>query len=52
VTNDIEISRDAYVRGTGWAGVWFNVLVLILIGLLLLNITTRKIRQMQLSDKK
>lgn len=48
----IEISRDAYVRGTGWAGVWFNVLVLILIGLLLFNITTRKIRQMQLSDKK
>ncbi|MFM2314896.1 MAG: hypothetical protein RLZZ04_4172 [Cyanobacteriota bacterium] len=33
----IEISRDVYVRGTGWAGVWLDVLILILIGLLLFN---------------
>jgi ABC-2 type transport system permease protein len=46
----IEISRDAYVRGTGWAGVWFGVLVLIVIGLLLFNLARKNLKRMQLSD--
>lgn len=46
----LEISRDAYVRGTSWAGVWFSVLVLILLGLLFFDITRRNLKQMQLSD--
>jgi ABC-2 type transport system permease protein len=46
----IEISRDAYVRGTGWAGVWFAVLVLILIGFLLFNLARKNLKRMQLSD--
>jgi ABC-2 type transport system permease protein len=46
----IEISRDAYVRGTGWAGVWLSVLILILIGSLLFNLAIKNLKQMQLSD--
>jgi ABC-2 type transport system permease protein len=46
----IEIGRDAYVRGTGWAGVWFGILILIAIGLLLLNLTRKNLKQMQLLD--
>ncbi|MEN9518238.1 MAG: hypothetical protein RLZZ381_826 [Cyanobacteriota bacterium] len=46
----IEISRDAYVRGTGWIGVWFSVLILIVIGLLLFNLIIRNLKAMQLSD--
>jgi ABC-2 type transport system permease protein len=46
----IEISRDAYVRGTGWAGIWFGVLVLIVIGLLLFNLARKNLKRMQLSD--
>lgn len=46
----IEVSRDAYVRGTGWEGVWWNVLILILIGLAIFNLARTKLSQMQLSD--
>jgi ABC-2 type transport system permease protein len=46
----IEISRDAYVRGTGWEGVWLSVLILILIGLLLFNLTIRNFKKIQFSD--
>jgi ABC-2 type transport system permease protein len=28
----IEITRDAYVRGTGWAGIWLSMLALIILG--------------------
>ncbi len=46
----IEITRDAYVRGTGWPGVWFAVLMLIILGLLFFNTARRILKRMQLSD--
>lgn len=46
----IEITRDAYVRGTGWAGVWSSIIVLIILGLILFNVARRGLSKMQLSD--
>lgn len=46
----IEITRDAYVRGTGWPGIWFSVIMLIILGLLLFNAARRILKRMQLSD--
>ncbi|HBB35719.1 MAG TPA: ABC transporter permease [Cyanobacteria bacterium UBA8803] len=46
----IVIHRDAYVRGTGWPGVWLFVLILILLGVLLFNAARLGLRRMQLSD--
>lgn len=44
------VTRDAFVRGTGWPGVWFVPLVLALLGFLLFQATWRGLRPMQLSD--
>jgi len=46
----IEITRDAYVRGTGWTGVWFSATMLIILGLLFFNVARRILKQMQLSN--
>jgi ABC-2 type transport system permease protein len=46
----VEITRDAYVRGTGWAGVWLSILMLIILGLLLFNAARQILKRMQLSD--
>lgn len=46
----IELTRDAFVRGTGWSGVWFIPLVLALLGLLLFIAAWRRLRQMQLPE--
>ncbi|PIG94342.1 ABC transporter permease [Gloeocapsopsis sp. IPPAS B-1203] len=46
----IELSRDAFVRGTGWIGVWFIPIVLIVIGLLLFNTARKALSRMQLPD--
>lgn len=46
----IEITRDAYVRGTGWPGIWFSMLMLIILGLLLFNAARMGLKRMQLSD--
>ncbi|MBD2208628.1 ABC transporter permease [Nostoc linckia FACHB-104] len=46
----ITITRDAYVRGTGWVGVWFSIVMLIILGLLLFNAARRILKRMQLSD--
>ncbi|MEQ8753823.1 MAG: ABC transporter permease [Coleofasciculus sp. G1-WW12-02] len=46
----IEVTRDAYVRGTGWSGVWLWVLILIVLGLLLFNAARIGLKRMQLSD--
>ncbi|BAY26914.1 ABC-2 type transporter [Calothrix sp. NIES-2100] len=46
----IEITRDAYVRGTGWTGVWFAIIMLIILGFLLFNAARRILKRMQLSD--
>jgi ABC-2 type transport system permease protein len=44
----IDITRDAFVRGTGWAGVWFDLVMLIVFGLVFFNITRSVLSRMQL----
>lgn len=46
----IELSRDAFVRGTGWLGVWYVPIVLFLIFLFLFNVARRNLSRMQLPD--
>jgi ABC-2 type transport system permease protein len=46
----IEITRDAFVRGTGWAGVWTAPLAIGLIGGLFFRMATRILHRMQFSD--
>lgn len=45
----IEIVRDALLAGGGWPALWFNVLVIGLIGLVFFFLAWRKMRRMQLS---
>ncbi len=44
----IEITRDAYVRGTGWSGVWWAELVLLLMALWAFNGAYKQLNRMQL----
>ena len=44
----IEISRDAFVRGTGWIGIWTAPLLLIVLAFVLFNISRRILGRMQL----
>ncbi|HEY9877768.1 MAG TPA: ABC transporter permease [Leptolyngbyaceae cyanobacterium] len=44
----IALSRDAFVRGTGWSGVWWMVLMIALIGFLLFNVARKLLSRMQL----
>jgi len=46
----IEVTRDTFLRGTGWAGVWSSLVVLAILGLLLFNAVRLKLKHMQLSD--
>ncbi|GAB4380836.1 MAG: ABC transporter permease [Elainellaceae cyanobacterium] len=46
----IPIIRDTFVRGTGWVGVWFDLLILLILGLLLFNVVRRNLSRMQLPD--
>ncbi len=46
----IEITRDAFVRGTGWAGVWFAPLAIALIGGFFFRTATRVLGPMQFPD--
>jgi ABC-2 type transport system permease protein len=46
----IDITRDAFVRGIGWAGVWFDLIMLIVLGLILFNTSRRILRRMQLPN--
>ena len=46
----ILLTRDAFLRGTGWPGIWYVPLVIACIGLLLFRIATQIIGRMQLSD--
>ncbi|MFB2772477.1 ABC transporter permease [Pelatocladus sp. BLCC-F211] len=46
----IDITRDAFVRGIGWAGVWFDLIMLIVLGLMLFNTSRRILRRMQLPN--
>jgi len=44
----IVVSRDAYVRGSGWAGVGFDVLMIAVIALVLFLLARRSLGAMQL----
>lgn len=46
----IEISRDAFVRGTGWAGIWFSLLILVVLGAIVFNAARLTLKRMQLPD--
>lgn len=46
----IVVTRDAFVRGIGWVGVWFDILMMLAIGLLLFNVARRLLSRMQLPD--
>ncbi|UFP93002.1 ABC transporter permease [Gloeobacter morelensis] len=44
----IEITRDAFVRGTGWAGVWSAPLLLAVLGGVFFMASFRNLKRMQL----
>lgn len=44
----IEITRDALVRGTGWSGIWSDLVFLIGLGLLFFNGARHGLKRMQL----
>jgi ABC-2 type transport system permease protein len=44
----IDITRDAFVRGTGWPGVWYAPLILALMGSFYYFIAWRSLQKMQL----
>lgn len=46
----IELSRNAFVRGTSWGGVWWLLLMIFLLGFGLFNIARRVMHRMQLPD--
>lgn len=46
----IDISRDTFVRGTGWSGVWFDFPMLLLLGSIFLLAAWANLRQMRLKD--
>jgi ABC-2 type transport system permease protein len=46
----ILLTRDAYVRGVGWLGVWFPLLVLLLLASFFFFIAWRSLRVMQLNQ--
>ncbi|MBC7971443.1 MAG: ABC transporter permease [Verrucomicrobia bacterium] len=46
----IIVTRDAFVRGIGWASVWFAIFMMLAIGLLLFNVARHLLSRMQLPD--
>ncbi len=46
----IEITRDAFVRGTGWSGIWYAPLMIAIVGLLFFRIAAKVLSEMQFSD--
>ena len=46
----IDVTRDAFVRGTGWGGIWGSLVAIALLGLLLFAAAWRGLRRMQLPD--
>jgi ABC-2 type transport system permease protein len=46
----IELTRDAYVRGVGWFGVWLQVLALTILAGLFFFLAWRKMRKMQVNS--
>lgn len=46
----IDVTRDAFVRGTGFAGVWFDLIMLAVLGLFFFNVSRRVLSRMQLPN--
>ena len=46
----IEITRDAFVRGTGWSGIWYAPLMIALVGLFFFRTAAKVLSKMQFSD--
>jgi ABC-2 type transport system permease protein len=46
----LNLTRDAFVRGTGWLGVWYNIPILLLLGIAEFLLAWQTIRRMQLQD--
>ncbi len=46
----IAITRDAFVRGVGWAGVWWAPIAIFLIGMLFFNVARKVLSRMQVSS--
>jgi ABC-2 type transport system permease protein len=46
----IGITRDAFVRGIGWPGVWSNLLIIFLLGMGLFALARKGLGRMQLGD--
>ncbi len=46
----IIVTRDAFVRGIGWVGVWFDVIMIAVLGLFFFNVARRALSRMQLPD--
>lgn len=46
----IEITRDVFVRGTGWPGVWHAPVAIALIGLFFFGAAHNNLKKMQFSD--
>jgi ABC-2 type transport system permease protein len=46
----ITITRDAYVRGIGWPGVWFSLLMILFLELLMFIVVRKSLNRMQLGD--
>ncbi len=44
----MDLTRDAFVRGAGWPRVWFDLVMMSLIGLFFFNIARRILSRMQL----
>jgi len=44
----IEITRDAFVRGIGWSGVWFDLVMILVLGSVLFNVARKALSRMQL----
>ncbi|MFG6107426.1 ABC transporter permease [Leptothoe sp. EHU-05/26/07-4] len=46
----IDVTRDAFVRGTGWGGIWVALVAIALLALLFFAAAWRGLRRMQLPD--
>jgi len=46
----IQVTRDGFLRGTGWIGVWFSLLMLVVLSLLFLRASSLVLSRMQLPD--
>ncbi len=46
----IEITRDAYVRGIGWASVWHCLIIILALSMVLFNVARKALSRMQLGD--